>query len=105
MLSLNEMIVACIFLPLLGALVSGLFVRRIGDRRSQLITCIPMVLSAVLSLIIFLNITSHEVVRTVPVLTWIVSGDFVTHWALKVDVLTAIMLMLVTWVSAIVHIY
>ncbi|MFZ4542034.1 MAG: NADH-quinone oxidoreductase subunit L [Rickettsiales bacterium] len=105
MLSLNELIVATVFLPLFGALVSGLFVRKIGDTRSQLVTCIPMVLSAVFALVVFLNIAGHEVVRTVPVLTWIVSGDFRTHWALKVDTLTAIMLVLVTWVSAIVHVY
>jgi NADH-quinone oxidoreductase subunit L len=105
MLSLNEMIVACVFLPLIGALVSGLFVRTIGDTRAQLITCIPMVLSALLALFIFLNVTGNEISRVVPVMTWIVSGDFATHWALKVDTLTAIMLLLVTWVAAIVHIY
>ena len=105
MLSLNEMIVACVFLPLIGALVSGLFVRNIGDTRAQLVTCIPMVLSAILALFIFMNITGNEISRVVPVMTWIVSGDFATHWALKVDTLTAIMLLLVTWVAAIVHIY
>lgn len=105
MLSLNEMIVACVFLPLIGALVSGLFVRNIGDTRAQLVTCIPMVLSAVLALIIFLNVTGNEIARVVPVMDWIASGDFVAHWALKVDALTAVMLVLVTWVAAIVHIY
>lgn len=105
MLSLNELIVATIFLPLFGALVSGLFVRNISDKRAQLVTCILMVLAAVFALVIFVNITGHQVIRTVPVLPWIVSGDFVTHWALKVDTLTAIMLVLVTWVAAIVHIY
>ena len=43
MLSLNELIIATIFLPLLGALISGLFVRKIGDTRAQIITCVPMV--------------------------------------------------------------
>jgi NADH-quinone oxidoreductase subunit L len=105
MLSLNEMIVLTVFLPLVGALVSGLFVRNIGDRRAQLVTCIPMVLSAFFALLVFFQITGHDVVRTVPVLPFIVSGDFVTHWALKVDALTAVMLLLVTWVAAIVHIY
>lgn len=105
MLSLNEMIVACVFLPLFGALVSGLFVRNISDKRAQLVTCIPMVLSAVLALVIFLQITGSDISRVVPIMAWIVSGDFVTHWALKVDALTAVMLVLVTWVAAIVHIY
>lgn len=105
MLSLNELIVACIFLPLLGALVSGLFVRSIGDARAQIITCVPMVLSALFATIVFANITGHHLSTDIEVMPWIVSGDFVTHWALKVDALTAMMLVLVTWVSAIVHIY
>ena len=105
MLSLNELIVACIFLPLFGALSTGLFVRNIGDKRAQLFTCIPMVLSALFAFMIFGQIAGAETTRNVPVLTWIVSGDFVTHWALKVDTLTAVMLLLVTTVSAIVHIY
>ena len=105
MLSLNELIVACVFLPLFGALVSGLFVRNISDKRAQLITCVPMVFSALFAVIIFGRITEHETIRTVPIMSWIESGDFVTHWALKVDVLTAVMLLLVTWVAAIVHIY
>ncbi|MES2983674.1 MAG: NADH-quinone oxidoreductase subunit L [Pseudomonadota bacterium] len=99
------MIVALVFLPLFGALVSGLFVRRIGDTRAQLITCIPMVLSAVLALFVFFEITGHGVSRVVPVMPFIVSGDFITQWALKVDSLTAVMLLLVTWVASIVHIY
>ena len=105
MLSLSEMIIATVFLPLFGALVSGLFVRKIGDTRAQIITCVPMVLSALFALIIFFNITGHHVSLDIPVSTWIVSGDFATRWALKVDTLTSIMLLLVTWVAAIVHIY
>ncbi len=105
MLSLNEMVVACIFLPLVGALISGLFVRTIGDVRAQRATCIPMVLSAVFAAIIFGRVTAYDLSINVHVLDWITSGDFKTHWSLKVDVLTAIMLVLVTWVAAIVHIY
>jgi NADH-quinone oxidoreductase subunit L len=105
MLSLNELILATVFLPLLGAVVTGLLVRNIGDRRAQLMTCIPMVLSALFAVIIFFRITGHGLSLIIPVSSWIVSGDFVTHWALKVDALTAIMLVLVTCVAAIVHIY
>src|SRR5262245_32441058 len=103
MLSLNEMIVGCIFLPLFGALVSGLFVRNIGDKRAQMVTCIPMVLSALMAAVIFARVTGHDINTIVPVMDWIVSGDFVTRWALKIDTLTAIMLVLVTWVASIVH--
>ncbi len=103
-MSLPFLIAATVFLPLLGALTSGLFVRTIGDTKAQLVTCLPMVLSALGATLIFFQITGGEP-QVVPVLDWIESGDFSTHWALKVDVLTAIMLVLVTWVSAIVHVY
>ena len=105
MFSLNELIVATVFLPLLGAVVTGLLVRNIGDKRAQLMTCLPMVASAICALIVLLRVTGHGLSVDVPVSSWIVSGDFVTQWALKVDTLTAIMLVLVTWVAAIVHIY
>ena len=105
MLSLHELILATVFLPLFGALVSGLFVRTIGDTRAQLITCIPMVLSAIFALVIFCNVTSYGLSLDLPIADWIVSGDFNSHWSLKVDALTSIMLLLVTWVAAIVHIY
>ncbi len=105
MLSLNELIVATVFLPLLGALVTGLMVRSIGDKRAQLMTCIPMVLSALFAALVFAQVTGNGLSLNIPVASWIESGDFVTHWALKVDALTAIMLVLVTWVAAIVHIY
>jgi NADH-quinone oxidoreductase subunit L len=105
MLSLNEMIIATVFLPLFGALMSGLFVRNIGDSRAQIITCVPMVLSALLALVVFLRVTGYGLALDIPLSDWIVSGDFKSSWALKVDALTAIMLVLVTWVAAIVHIY
>ena len=105
MLSLNELIIFTIFLPLVGALITGLFVRNIGDTRAQIMTCVPMVLSAICALIIFFRITGHGISLIVPVSSWIISGDFVTHWALKVDSLTSIMLVLVTMVASIVHIY
>jgi NADH-quinone oxidoreductase subunit L len=104
-MSLNELIVAIVFMPLLAALMSGLFVRNIGDTRAQMITAVPMVLAAVFSMIVFTQITGDHVQRTIPVLRWIESGDFMVHWALKVDALTAVMLLLVTTVSAAVHVY
>jgi NADH-quinone oxidoreductase subunit L len=103
--SLHLMLMLTIFLPLLGAVVSGLFVRRIGDLTAQLVTCLPMVASAVMALIIFIQIIGDDMRLIVPIMPWIVSGDFVTQWAIKVDALTASMLLLVTWVAAIVHIY
>ncbi|MBN8543008.1 MAG: NADH-quinone oxidoreductase subunit L [Alphaproteobacteria bacterium] len=99
------MMIACIFLPLAGALVSGLFVRNIADKTAQIITCTPLVISAICAWFIFGDVTSHGISTTITVLPWIHSGSFEVNWALKLDSLTAIMLTLVTTVSAVVHIY
>ena len=104
-MSLNEMIFLTVFLPLFGALASGLFVRKVGDARAQLLTCLPMVGSALFATILFSRIALGHTEATLVLSPWIVSGDFAMNWALKVDALTAVMLVLVTWVSAIVHIY
>ena len=104
-MSLNELIVAIVFLPLFGALASGLFVRNISDTKAQLLTCIPMVLSAVFALVVFLDVTSNHIVTTVHVLDWIHSGGLNVNWTLRVDSLTAVMLLLVTTVAAVVHVY
>ncbi len=104
-MSLNELIVLTVFLPLFGALASGLFVRQLADKPAQLLTCVPMVLSALCAWMVFFAITGNHVVADVHVLTWIVSGDLATSWSLYVDSLTAVMLLLVTTVAAVVHIY
>ena len=104
-MSLHELIVAIVFLPLFGALASGLFVRKLSDKAAQLLTCVPMVLAAVFSFIVFTRITGYHISTTVHVLDWIHSGGLQVSWALKVDTLTAIMLLLVTTVSSVVHVY
>ena len=104
-MSLSEMIVAIVFLPLLGALVAGLNVRIIGDKYAQAATCVPMVLAAVLAAFVFGSTALSQHTQEVALFPWITSGDFTLNWALKVDALTAVMLIVVTWVSAVVHIY
>ncbi len=100
------MISIIVFLPLLAALIVGLTVRTISVKLSQQLTCGAMVLSAVLSGFVFLDFASgigHA--HKANILPWIVSGDFVADWTLRVDALTAVMLVVVTWVSAVVHLY
>lgn len=104
-MSLNEMIVAIVFLPLLGALCVGLSVRLIGDKYAQAFTCVPMCIAAILSASVFAQtaLSHHE--AEITLLPWISVGEFTVNWALKVDSLTAVMLVVVTWVSTVVHIY
>ncbi|AQS41331.1 MAG: Proton-translocating NADH-quinone oxidoreductase chain L [Candidatus Tokpelaia hoelldobleri] len=97
---------AIVFLPLIGFLMAGLGGRTIGVRASEFVTCTFMVLVAVLSWIAFISVGlgSGKAV-SVPVLHWVSSGGLVFNWALRIDTLTAVMLVVVNTVSALVHIY
>ncbi len=101
------MYTAAVFLPLLGAIIAGLFGPRIGDRASMFVTSGLLVVSAVLSLPILwiVALSGEGVVVTVPVLTWIESGGIEANWQLRYDTLSAVMVSVVTVVSALIHIY
>jgi NADH-quinone oxidoreductase subunit L len=96
---------AIVFLPLLGFLIAGLFGRWLGSRGAQFVTSGLLVVSAVLSIIAFPNVTFGGVTEHVQIMTWIDSGAFESDWRLRIDALTAVMLVVVTSVSALVHIY
>ena len=99
------MYVLIVFLPLLAALIAGLFGRALGDRPSQLVTSGAVIVSAVLSWIALYQIAFQQTTETIELLKWIDSGDFDVSWALKIDSLTAVMLVVVNTVSAVVHVY
>ena len=96
---------AIVFLPLIGALIAGLFGRRIGDTGAQLVTCGAMVISALLSVVALYQVGFLHQPETVQVLRWIDSGAFEVDWVLRIDTLTAVMLVVVNGVSSLVHIY
>ncbi|MCG8505008.1 MAG: NADH-quinone oxidoreductase subunit L [Sphingomonadales bacterium] len=96
---------AIVFLPLFGFLIAGLFGRWIGDRGAQLVTSGFLVIAAVLSVFAFMDVAIGGNTHTVIVADWVRSGELSFSWAFKIDTLTAVMLVVVTWVSAIVHIY
>ncbi|RWB22707.1 NADH-quinone oxidoreductase subunit L [Mesorhizobium sp.] len=97
---------AIVFLPLLGFLIVGLFGNSLGAKASEYITSGFLVISAVLSWIVFFTVGfGHGEVFTVPVLRWIQAGGLDAAWALRIDTLTVVMLVVVNTVSALVHIY
>jgi NADH-quinone oxidoreductase subunit L len=98
-------VTAVIFLPLIGALISGLLVRRISPGFAQVVTCGCMVLSALCAAVVFKQVAIDHVTQKEVLFSWIESGSFVAFWTLRVDVLTAVMLIVVTWVSSVVHLY
>ncbi|MGE5503777.1 MAG: NADH-quinone oxidoreductase subunit L [Actinomycetota bacterium] len=97
--------VAAVFLPLLGSIVAGLFGRFIGDRGAQVITCTLLGISAALSAVIFQKVALGGAPETIQLASWIQSGTVDVSWALKFDTLTAVMMIVVTWVSFMVHVY
>jgi NADH-quinone oxidoreductase subunit L len=96
---------AIIFLPLIGAIGAGFFGRWIGDRGAQLITCGLMGLTGLFSLMIFREVALDGNEQVIELFTWIRSGGFEASWALKFDTLTAVMVVVVSVVSALIHIY
>ena len=76
-----------------------------ADRTAQFVTTGAVLVSAVLSWILFFDVAVGGNVRTVELMTWIRSGTLDLSWALRVDQLTAVMLVVVNTVSAMVHLY
>ena len=99
------MYAAIVFLPLLGSLIAGFGNRTIGDRPAQLVTCAGMFGALGLSIIAFFDVALGGNPVTVDLFTWISSGSMEASWALKFDTLTAVMLIVVTGVSTMVHVY
>ena len=95
---------AILFLPLIGAIV-GYFFKYFGDIYSQLITTVFVCISAVLSIIVFYNGVFFGEYGNYAIYEWIASGDFIVGWSINIDPLSSIMLVVVSLVSALVHIY
>ncbi|MCC0000802.1 MAG: NADH-quinone oxidoreductase subunit L [Methylobacteriaceae bacterium] len=100
------MYTAIVFLPLLGFLIAGFVGNRIGARATEIITTGLLMVSALLSWVVFSQIAlGHGHAVTPVVANWITSGGLKVDWALRIDSLTAVMLVVVTTVSSLVHLY
>jgi NADH-quinone oxidoreductase subunit L len=96
---------AIVFLPILGALIAGFFGRFMGPRPAELVTSGFLLVTAVLSWIAFWQVgIGHETTK-VNLVRWVTSGDLDVSWSIRVDTLTAVMLVVVTTVSSLVHVY
>ncbi|WP_374414071.1 NADH-quinone oxidoreductase subunit L [Novosphingobium colocasiae] len=95
-----------VFLPLLAAIIAGLGNKQLGKVPAKVVTTGALFISCALSWPIFLNfVAGAGEVTVVPVLKWVQSGSLSFDWALRVDTLTAVMLVVITSVSALVHLY
>jgi NADH-quinone oxidoreductase subunit L len=93
-----------VFLPLFGFLIAGIFGRWIGARGAEYVTCGFLGVCFVLSWIAFFHVAGGAEAH-VPVANWFTSGKLAVAWALRIDSLTAVMLVVVTTVSFLVHVY
>ena len=98
------MYAAIVFLPLLGAVLAGLLPRLTGERLAQWLPTALLCLAALLAWIGFLRDFGDPGIR-IPLALWVASGDFTAEWALRIDPLTIVMMVVVTTVSALVHVY
>ncbi len=99
-------ILIIVFLPLIASIIAGLGNRMLGNTAAKSITTGALFISAILSWPVFLGFLSGEAsAEVVPVLKWVQSGSMTFDWALRVDALTAVMLVVINTVSALVHLY
>jgi NADH-quinone oxidoreductase subunit L len=94
-----------ITLPLIAAIISGFFCKYIGDRNSEIVTSLLVFISAILSVIVFYNVVFNQYEDNIIIATWINSGTLDVNWSMKIDSLSSVMLVVVTSISALVHIY
>ena len=96
---------AIIFLPLIGAIVSGFFGKIIGDRFSEIFTSFLVSVSTILSFVIFYDVITQNYLVNIKLFSWVTSGDLQINWSIKIDALSSTMLVVVGIVSSLVHIY
>ena len=97
--------ISIIALPLLASIISGFFGKFIGDRNSEIVTSLMVSISAILSALVLYEVIVNQYQENIIIATWINSGSLDVNWSMKIDSLSAVMLVVVTSVSALVHIY
>jgi NADH-quinone oxidoreductase subunit L len=93
-----------IFAPLIGAIL-GYSLKPLGDRYTEITTTAFLFFSAVLSIIIFYNGIFYGEYANYKIIEWISSGSLNVDWSIKIDPLSSIMLVVVTSISSLVHLY
>ncbi|MGU3493144.1 NADH-quinone oxidoreductase subunit L [Xanthobacteraceae bacterium A53D] len=96
---------AIVFLPLIGFLIAGIFGRVLGARPTEIITTAFLFIAAAFAWVAFFKVGIGGADTRVQIMQWMYVGDLKVDWALRIDTMTSVMLILVTSVSALVHLY
>ena len=99
------MATSIIFLPLLGFLFCFLLGKQFNYKVYQISTTSILFLCTLFSWIIFIQFINNKETEIIFILNWISSGNFIVDWSIRLDTLTAVMFIVVTTVSACVHLY
>ena len=99
------MATSIIFLPLLGFLFCFLLGKQFNYKVYQISTTSILFLCTLFSWIIFIQFINNKETEIIFILNWITSGNFIVDWSIRLDTLTAVMFIVVTTVSACVHLY
>src|SRR5580698_3046836 len=95
-----------VFAPLVGALISGLGGRAIGDKAAMTASVLGMVVAAICGPLAFFQLVGHDAPDGVITFsTWIEAGRFHVTWALRYDTLSSVMVAMVTFVAMLIHVY
>ncbi len=94
-----------VFLPLLAAIISGFFGNKLDNRFSEILTSLFVSVSAIFSIYIFYNVMINDYNSNIIISSWISSGTLNVNWSIKIDPLSSVMLVVVTFISSLVHIY
>ena len=97
--------ISILALPLIASIISGFFGKFIGDRNSEIITSLLVSISAIFSGLVLYEVIVNQYQDNIVIATWISSGSLEVNWSMKIDSLSAVMLVVVTSVSALVHVY
>ena len=97
--------ISIIALPLIASIISGFFGKLIGDRKSEIITSLLVSISAILSALVLYEVIVNQYQDNIIIATWINSGTLDVNWSMKIDPLSSIMLVVITSISSLVHIY
>ena len=95
---------AIVFLPLIAS-IFGYLGKSLNKYFSEIFTSLLVSTSAILSIIVFWNGIQFNNYENYKVFEWISSGNFIANWSINLDPLSSVMLVVVTFVSALVHIY
>ena len=97
--------ISIIALPLISSIIAGFFGKFIGDRNSEIVTSFLVTIAAILSVLVLYEVIVNQYQENIIIATWISSGTLDVNWSMKIDSLSAVMLVVVTLISSLVHIY